>query len=400
MNTTESFRLKALAWLQEHAQSVEQAGPADFEAHRIPLTESKAFQKALWEAGLAGITWPREYGGQGLGPQELIAFNEVAANFRLPTSPFIIGLGMPGPTILELGTEDQKKRYLPPLLKGEEIWCQLFSEPVGGSDVASLRMTAVRSEAGWVLNGQKVWTSGAQHSDYGAVLARTDPTVPRHQGITMFIVDMHHPGITIRPLVVATGVAPFNEVYFDDVLIPVDAVIGEVDQGWHAAVVMLRNERVALGTGLKTRANPLGFDTLHSLVRARGRSNDVSSRRRLAQVYARDYALTALGRVLHEETTAGVEIGARGSVAKLAGAEQAMLASDVALELFGDELAVGSADLDEVVNGVIAAPGHAIAGGTPQIQRNIIGERILGLPKDAGIDRNVPFNQMRFGPTA
>ena len=398
--TTESFRAKALAWLQAHAQSVEEGGPADFENDSLPLAESKAFQKALWEAGLAGITWPREYGGQGLGPQELIAFNEVAADFRLPTSPLIIGLGMPGPTILELGTEQQKRRYLPPLLKGEEIWCQLFSEPVGGSDLASLRMTAVRSEAGWVLNGQKVWTSGAQHSDFGAILARTDPTVPRHQGITMFIVDMHHPGITVRPLVVANGAAPFNEVYFDDVEIPVDAVIGEVNEGWQAAVVMLRNERVALGTGLHTRANPLGYDTLHSLVRSRGRSNDVTARQSLAQVYAREHALTTLGRVLHEETTAGVEIGARGSVAKLAGAEQAILASDVALELFGDELALGSPDLDVVVDGVIAVPGHAIAGGTLQIQRNIIAERILGLPKDAGIDRDVPFNQIRFGPTA
>src|SRR6201992_1565412 len=240
------FRKRARAWLTGNAP---QGGGGDEELEPGPadIPAQKAFQAKLYQAGYAGITWPKEYGGQGLTNAEQIAFSTEAREYSLPTSAFLIGLGMPGPTILELGTEEQKKRYLPPMLRGEEIWCQLFSEPSGGSDVAALITTAVRDGDEWVLNGQKVWTSGAQHSDYGAVIARTDPTVPKHNGITMFIIDMHAPGVTVRPLKVATGAAPFNEVFFDNVRLPADSVIGTVNDGWRAAVVMLRNERVAIG---------------------------------------------------------------------------------------------------------------------------------------------------------
>ena len=205
----------------------------------------------------------------------------MARDFALPVGAFVIGLGMPGPTILELGTEEQKQRYLPRLLRGEEIWCQLFSEPSGGSDVAALITTAVRDGDEWVLNGQKVWTSGAQYSDYGAVIARTDPTVPKHNGITMFILDMHAPGVTVRPLKVATGASPFNEVFFDQVRLPADSVIGEVDDGWRAAVIMLRNERVAIGTMAAPRTSPLSS---HSL---RGLAARLGTRRRGAEPEAR-----------------------------------------------------------------------------------------------------------------
>ncbi|MCU1641344.1 MAG: acd [Nocardia sp.] len=388
----DEFRTEARAWLETNATPFAEAGgdlPASIE-------ECKRFQNALWQAGFAGITWPEKYGGQGLGAAELLAFTQEAADFSLPTQPFIIGLGMPGPTILELGTEEQKLRYLPSLLRGEEIWCQLFSEPGTGSDVASLRTTATRTEDGWVINGQKIWTSGAQWSDFGAIIARTDPTVPKHQGITMFIVDMHSPGVTVRPLVVATGDAAFNEVFFDDVRVPADAVIGEVNQGWAAAVVMLRNERVAIGAGGRRRADPLGFDALLEVARSRGRTGDPAVRRRLAELYARESSVTAFGRLLHEETIAGQAIGARGSAAKLAGAELSLWAAEFAGDLLGAELALGYPEVRAVAGAVIAAPGYAIAGGTNEIQRNIIGERILGLPKDPGIQRDVPFNQLRL----
>ncbi|TDD45100.1 dehydrogenase [Nonomuraea terrae] len=396
MTSIDEFRARARAWLEQNAKPFDEAAGHDGEGTSVPLEESKRFQKALWEAGFAGITWPKEYGGQGLGAEELIAFNQEAADFELPTGPFVIGLGMPGPTILELGTEEQKRRHLPPMLRGEEIWCQLFSEPSAGSDVASLQTTATRTETGWVVNGQKVWTSGAQYSDFGAILARTDPTVPKHKGITMFIVDMHHPGVTVRPLVVATGHAPFNEVFFDNVEVPADAVIGEVDKGWDAAVVMLRNERVAIGAGGRARTNALGYDSLLEAARTRGLESDPAIRRRLALLYARESALTAYGRVLHEETTAGIQIGARGSAAKLAGAELALWAADLAQDILGSDLALGSADLDRVVAAVVGAPGGAVAGGTNEIQRNIVGERVLGLPKDPGVDRNTPFNQLKL----
>ncbi|MQY27509.1 acyl-CoA dehydrogenase family protein [Nocardia aurantia] len=396
MTTVEEFRTRAREWLRANAKAFDAEAGSDPEGGGVPLAASKDFQKRLWEAGFAGIMWPVEYGGQGLGVAEYLAFSEVARDFVLPVMPFVIGLGMPGPTLLELGTEEQKRRHLPPMLRGEEIWCQLFSEPDGGSDVASLRTSAVRTETGWRINGSKVWTSGAQFSDFGALLARTDPTVPKHQGITMFIVDMHHPGVTVRPLRVATGHSPFNEVHFENVDVPADAVIGAVDRGWQAAVVMLRNERVSLGTGPRSRSNPLGFDALRELARARGLDRDPAVRRRLAEIHANESALAAYGRVLHEETTAGRNIGARGSAAKLAGAAQQLWASDLAQEILGDDLVLGSEDVAPVALAILTAPGMATAGGTNEIQRNIIGERVLGLAKDPGVDRDLPFNQLRF----
>src|SRR6516162_9579820 len=362
MSDVAEFRIRARAWLEANAPRKASADDADGEPFAASIAEQKAFQAKLYDAGFAGITWPREYGGQGLTNAEQIAFSQEARDFALPTSAFIIGLGMPGPTILELGTEEQKKRYLPKLLRGAEIWCQLFSEPAAGSDVASLITTAARDGDEWVLNGQKVWTSGAQYSDFGAVIARTDPTVPKHAGITMFIVDMHSPGVTVRPLKVATGAAPFNEVFFDQVRLPADSVIGEVNKGWAAAVVMLRNERVAIGTSSAPRMSPLAYDSLSKVAARLGRGTDPGLSRRLA------------------------------------GAELGMFAAEVAGQVLGPA-AVGfeSDDVRAVVTAMIAVPGGSIAGGTNEIQRNIIGERVLGLPKDPGVDRNTPFNQLRVG---
>ena len=398
MSDVAEFRIRARAWLEANAPRKASADDADGEPFAASIAEQKAFQAKLYDAGFAGITWPREYGGQGLTNAEQIAFSQAARDFALPVSAFTIGLGMPGPTILELGTEEQKKRYLPKMLRGEEIWCQLFSEPAAGSDVASLTTTAARDGEGWVLNGQKVWTSGAQYSDFGAVIARTDPTVPKHAGITMFIVDMHSPGVTVRPLKVATGAAPFNEVFFDQVRLPADSVIGEVNKGWAAAVVMLRNERVAIGTLSAPRMSPLAYDSLSRVAARLGRGTDPGLSRRLAELYARERAVRLFAQLLREEAMAGSDPGPRGSVAKLAGAELGMFAAEVAGQVLGPA-AVGfeSDDVRAVVTAIIAVPGGSIAGGTNEIQRNIIGERVLGLPKDPGVDRNTPFNQLRVG---
>jgi alkylation response protein AidB-like acyl-CoA dehydrogenase len=418
--TGEKFRDRARAWLVENAPRHSADGGSEDAGNSAGLDAQRAFQARLYDAGFVGITWPAEYGGQGLTNAEQIAFSEEARHFSLPVGAFIIGLGMPGPTILECGSEEQKKRYLPPMLRGEEIWCQLFSEPGAGSDVASLQASAVRvkgdGEVGgdtWVFNGQKVWTSGAQYSDYGAVLARTDPAQPKHRGISMFIVDMRAPGVTVRPLRVATGSAPFNEVFFDNVRLGPDALIGAENKGWDAAVVMLRNERVAIGTMTASRGNPLGFESLRELAAKLGRASDPAARRRLAELYARERSLAQFGRLLREEAMSGRSIGARGSVAKLAGAELGAFAADVAADVLGDAIAGydssadhgsaahGSADhgseLRAVVTAIVAVPGGAIAGGTNEIQRNIIGERVLGLAKDPGVDRATPFNQLRVG---
>jgi alkylation response protein AidB-like acyl-CoA dehydrogenase len=395
--SVDDFRNRARAWLEQNAprrgDDDESGGPG-----HAGIAAQRAFQARLYDAGFAGITWPSEYGGQGLTNAEQIAFSEASRDFALPVGAFVIGLGMPGPTILELGTEEQKKRYLPKMLRGEEIWCQLFSEPSAGSDVASLTTTAARDGDEWVLNGQKVWTSGAQYSDYGAVIARTDPTVPKHNGITMFIVDMHAPGVTVRPLKVATGATPFNEVFFDQVRLPADSVIGEVNDGWRAAVVMLRNERVAIGTMAAPRTSPLSYDSLSGLAARLGTGADAGLSRKLAELYVRERSVRLFGRLLREEAMAGRDPGPRGSVAKLAGAELGIFASLVAADVLGPAAAASDReDVREVLNAMISAPGSSIAGGTNEIQRNIIGERVLGLPKDPGVDRSTPFNQLRVG---
>jgi alkylation response protein AidB-like acyl-CoA dehydrogenase len=416
--TSADYRSRARAWLEENAPRP--SGELDGEdvGSSAGVDGQRAFQAKLYDAGFVGITWPAEYGGQGLTNAEQIAFSEEARHFALPVGAFIIGLGMPGPTILECGSEEQKRRYLPPMLRGEEIWCQLFSEPGAGSDVASLQATAIRDGDTFVLNGQKVWTSGAQYSDFGAILARTDPTLPKHSGISMFIVDMHAPGVTVRPLRVATGSAPFNEVFFDNVRLGADALVGTENRGWDVAVVMLRNERVAIGTMTSSRDNPLGFESLRDLAVKLDRAGDPAARRRLAELYARERAYRLFGRLLREEAMSGGSIGARGSVAKLAGAELGAFAASVAADVLGDAIAGydssgdhGSGDhgsshygsgyhgdeLRGVVTAIVAVPGGAIAGGTNEIQRNIIGERVLGLAKDPGVDRLTPFNQLRVG---
>jgi alkylation response protein AidB-like acyl-CoA dehydrogenase len=394
---SEDFRARARAWLAANAPRLA-GGDDDESGGQSTLAEQKAFQAKLYDAGFAGIIWPTQYGGQGLTSAEQIIWSQESRDYDLPIGAFFIGLSMPGNTLLEVGSEEQKKRYLPKMLRGEEIWCQLFSEPGAGSDVASLQTTAVRDGDTWILNGQKVWTSGAQFSDYGAILARTDPTKPKHSGISMFIVDMHAPGVTVRPLKVATGHSPFNSVFFDNVRMPADAIIGEENKGWDAAVVMLRHERIAIGTMGSSRTSPLAFESLRDLAAGLGRTGDQGVRRNLAELYAKSRAMQLFALMLREETMAGRPPGARGSVAKLAGSELGRFAGNVAAEVLGDQLA--GFDTDEfqaVTTSIIAVPGGAIAGGTTEIQRNIIGERVLGLAKDPGVDRATPFNQLRVG---
>jgi alkylation response protein AidB-like acyl-CoA dehydrogenase len=389
---SDDMRGRAREWLLTHSTAPDPAADV--------IATAKQFQAALYDAGFAGITWPIEVGGRGLRPADQQAFNDEAANFDLPTAPFIIGLGMCGPTIIDLGTHEQKQRYLRPLLRGEEIWCQLFSEPGAGSDVASLQARAVRDGDEWVLSGQKVWTTGAQVSDFGAVLARTDPDVPKHSGLTMFIVDMHAPGVDVRPLRVMTGNAPFNEVFFDEVHLPDDAVLGAVNGGWHAAVTMLGHERVSIGSLVTNRSNPLGFPALVATAQRRGRSDDPVVRDELMRLYVRERGLQLLNVRLKQESAVGRPVGARGSVAKLVASLNAKQAANIA-GLVGGGSAVAwvpdDAAAADLAIGVLGAPAQGIAGGTDEVQRNIIGERVLGLPKEPQVDRDVAFRELKVG---
>lgn len=411
-NETEAaFRSKVRAWFHDNVPAKSDGAQESTETRHIPgpiaprprpspeeeLAVTKQYQAALYDAGLAGLTWPKEFGGQGLTNRYQEIFNEEAANFRLPPTVLTIGLGMCGPTILEWGNDEVKKRYIPPMLRADEIWCQLFSEPGAGSDVASLAMRADRDGDEYILNGQKVWTSGAHYSDFGVVIARTDPEQPKHRGITMFIVDMKAPGVTIRPLVQITGGSNFNEVFFDNVRVHGSHRLGPENEGWRAAVAMLANERVAIGSGSGARSDPL--KPYVDLARAKGVDGDPVIRQRLAKLYSRQRVLSFIGLRTRAAVKSGQAPGPEGSIGKLFGALLSADAADLGASLAGMDAAAWDDDQTDSrwAMAVVAAPGGAIAGGTNEVQRNILGERVLGLPKEPQVDRDVPFRELKVG---
>jgi alkylation response protein AidB-like acyl-CoA dehydrogenase len=383
------YRRAARAWLQANA-------PSDDHQDGDPIALAKDFMARLHDAGYAGITWPRQWGGQGLTQEEERAFAAEAADFTLPTYVFSIGLGMTGPTLVDRGTDQQRERFLRPLLRGEEIWCQLFSEPGAGSDVAALQTRAVRDGDDWVVNGQKVWTSVAHHADWGLLLTRTDVDVPKHRGLTMFVVDMRHPGVTVRPLRDMSGRANFNEIFFDDVHIPDEHRVGEVNDGWSVAVTTLLHERLSISAGVGMggqRDNPASFDALREVLD----TTDPLVRDELVELHIRTRALALFNQRLSQETNAGVFPGARGSAAKLLLAELYLFQADLATRLVGPESVVGGHPLGFTLS---AAPGMALGGGTNEIMRNIVGDRVLNLPPEPRVDKTVPFKDLKVGTQA
>ncbi len=396
--TPEAYGQRAAEWLA--ANAVREDDPEAFKARGLDTTAGqKQYLREFFEAGFSGITWPKQYQGQGLSDEHQLAFNRAANEYVTP-GIFGISQGMFGPTLLALGTEEQKQYWIPKMINGDHVWCQLFSEPGAGSDVAGLRTRAERDGEEWVVNGQKVWTSGAQRADYGALIARTDTTVPKHNGITMFILDMSDPGVTVRPLKQATGEAPFNEVFFDNVRLPADAVVGEENAGWAAAVIMLRNERISIGTSARKPTRPLSYESVLTFARKVGRMDDPLVRDRLAQLYAVDTSGNLLAQRMRQEVDAGIELRARGSIAKLSGSAIIRVAYDVVDEVGGNDVVAWDRHGDElyyppVTFGVVDGPGRGIGGGTNEIQRGIIGERVLGLAKDPQLDREIPFNELR-----
>jgi alkylation response protein AidB-like acyl-CoA dehydrogenase len=393
------FRLKVRSFLAEHASKRaarrDDEGAA-FEATVVDLATQKAFQAALADAGLAGLSWPKPW-GPGLTSEHQSVFNEEAAGYELPTTAYTIGLGMVIPTMIEFGTDDQRERYVAKALRGEEIWSQLFSEPGAGSDVASLQMGARRDGDEWILNGQKVWTTGAQLSDFGAVIVRTNPENPKHRGITMFIVDFKASGVEIRPLRQMNGGSGFNEVFFTDVRVPDSNRIGDVDDGWRSAIAMLMNERVAIGSG-GGGGRGAGVKPLVDLARRRGVLEDPVVRQGVADVYIRTQIMGYIGQRTRAAVKAGKAPGPEGSIAKLAGALLSRRASDLGIAIAGvGGQAWGDQRESRWALSVLSAPASRIAGGTDEVQRNIIGERVLGLPKEPQVDRDIPFKELKVG---
>lgn len=345
-------------------------------------------QFMLFEAGLAGIAWPRKYGGQGLTIKEQIVFNEEAGEYDLPLGPFTVGLGMCGPTLLAVGTEDQRRRYLEPLLRGGEIWCQLFSEPGCGSDVAAVTTRAVPDGDEWVLDGQKTWTTGAHYARFGLLLARSDPTRPKHRGLTMFVLDLEAPGVTVRGIRQMDGRSNFNDVYLDGVRVTADNVVGEVHGGWAASLATLMSERVTIGV---TRLGGDAPSAGEHVARARelGRAHDVVTRDALAGFYVDERIVALLGARITDALVADKVPGPEGSIAKLRQTAVAKRSASLGAALNG--MAAQAWLATEGVSwgaSVLHVPQLSIAGGTDEVQRNVIAERVLGLPKEP-TSRNV-----------
>jgi alkylation response protein AidB-like acyl-CoA dehydrogenase len=405
------FRRRCQEFLAANAKPLRRRQAGDEEAddsgglHAVPdVATAKRYQAALYDAGLAGLTWPVEVGGQGLTAEHQRVFNEEASGYEIPTAVYTIGLGMVIPTIVEHGTDEQRERYVRKALRGEEIWSQLFSEPGAGSDVASLQMRAERDGDEFVLNGQKVWTTGAQHSDFGAVIARTNPDMPKHRGITMFVIDFRDPRIEVRPLRQMNGGSGFNEVYFTDVRVPATNVVGQVDDGWRCAIAMLANERVAIGAGGAgggaRRGAGDGIGAMVALARKRGLIDDPVIRQGLVDVYVRQRIIGFIGLRIRAAVRSGRAPGPEGSIAKLAGALLSARTSNLGAAIAGPAAQAWLPDDGRGARwatAVLSAPASRIAGGTDEVQRNIIGERVLTLPKEPQVDRDLPFRDLKVG---
>jgi len=369
--------------------------PAVLDQHDGTMARAKAYRRALCDAGLAGISYPTELGGAGLPTEYDQAFRDESRDV-LPgeDAMFGIGLGMTVPTLLEHGSVELQRRFVPPALRGDEIWCQLYSEPGAGSDLAGLTTRAVLDGDEWVITGQKVWTSGAQHADLGILIARTDFDVPKHSGITMFVLPMHQPGVTVRPLVQMTGVAEFNEVFLDEARVPADWVVGNVNGGWGIAVALLAHERTSLGRGnltdddskSKAGRSPLPFSGLVARAREHDRLGDPLVRQELAAVYTGERLVPW-----------GTSRGLHPSIGKLWRTIQGRRAAQLAHLLGGATAAAwetDDVDDDYFAYHVLNCRGMSLGGGTDEIQKNTLGERVLGLPREPGPDRNTPFSEL------
>lgn len=399
-----AYRAKAVKFLSENA-APKKAGQPEI-AKRVSADEllriAKDWQKLKADAGFACINWPKEWGGPGGTPMQHVIFAQEEDKFDVPYGIYQVGLGMCVPTIIKLGDDEMRDRFVGPALRGETVWCQLFSEPGAGSDLAAVRTRAVLDGDNWILNGQKVWTTNAHIADYGLLLARTDPSLPKHKGLTMFWVDMKAPGIDVRPIEQMSGKSSFNEVFFTDVAVADTQRVSEVNDGWKAALVTLMNERLSIG-GSK------GADWQEMLELAQlvnGSNNekllhDQGFRQRLADWYiqsegarlTRFRAMTALSR--------GETPGPENSIGKLVTASLLQDLCAYAVEMQGlsglmlnqDEAMMGA----QFQQGMMKAPGSRIAGGTDEILRNTIAERVLGLPPEPRVDKDMPFNEVPTG---
>jgi alkylation response protein AidB-like acyl-CoA dehydrogenase len=361
----------------------------------------KAWQAKKADAGFAGLTWPKRFGGREASPIMQVIYQQEEAAYAVPRGLFEIGLGMCIPTMMAYAKPEQLERFVRPALRGEEVWCQLFSEPGAGSDLAALRTRAERDGDDWIINGQKIWTSGAHLSDFGIIVTRSDPNVPKHEGLTFFFLDMKSPGIEIRPIHQMSGASHFNEVFFTDVRVPDAQRLGAVGQGWKVSLTTLMNERLAVGEEHRPDVEDL-VDLSRSLVLDGAPAiRNSAVRERIAEWYAQTQGLKFTRFRTMTALSRGQTPGAENSIHKLVNAGKLQDIASYGLDLMGlaglvmdDDLAQAYAIFQQAL---LSSPSARIAGGSDEILRNIIAERVLGLPADIRVDKNKPFNQVPTG---
>ena len=397
-DTTEqaNFRKQCRSWLEENAKYKSgNSKPNDF-ANKDALKEAKLWQKKKYDAGWAMLHWPKEYGGIGASAIERIIWSNEESKFDVPKGIFEIGLGMCGPVMMEYATDEQKERYLPPMAEGKEIWCQLFSEPSAGSDVAGLRSKAVQDGDKWIINGQKVWTSGAHFSDFGILVVRHDPSVEKHKGMTFFFVDMKSPGIEIKPIKQITGSSSFNEVYFNDVEIPDSQRLGAIGDGWKVAITTLMNERLAVGD-----ANGADVEDAFKWAKIQDDNgepllNNRAARESIADWYCEASGLKNTKLRTMSALSKGQTPGPEASITKIVSAGKLQDIGNFGIDSLdmAGMLRTENLDIKSFHNAWLGAPGLRIAGGTDEILKNVIAERVLGLPQDPRADKGVAFKDI------
>jgi alkylation response protein AidB-like acyl-CoA dehydrogenase len=388
----EAFRQELRTWLEKNRPTQRSADDdrTDFmhEGGKDDWQRRLKWHRKMHSGGWVGISWPKEYGGRGATLTQQLIYNEEMAAANTPQLVNGLGIMLVGPTIIHWGTEEQKQRYVPKILSGEEIWCQGYSEPGSGSDVASLQTRAIEEGDYFIVNGQKVWTSDAHHADWCILLVRTDPSAPKHKGISYVLVDMHSPGVTVRPLVQITGDANFNEVFFEDVKVPKKNLIGEKNQGWQVAITTLMFERSGIGGGRDLLGQVRELADLARAVRSNGKTawDDSSVRQKISGFAGEALALKYTGFRQLTRRLKGLPPGPEGSVLKLGTSELNLKMNKFAMELLGPYAQLEFKASYAVDRGIwsyrmLASRALTIAGGTSEIQHNIIGERVLGLPK-------------------
>ncbi|MGQ0432129.1 MAG: acyl-CoA dehydrogenase family protein [Microthrixaceae bacterium] len=406
MESVEDFRLRARAWLADNMPPVPDEVPDRGDEGRRDV--ERALQRELFDGGFAGICFPAEYGGLGLSLEHQRAFTQESLPYDMPSSLNVPTLGILAATLVDFGSHEQKLRHLPAILKGEELWVQFLSEPSGGSDLAGCLTRADRDGDVFIMSGSKIWSSGAAESDYAMCLARTNWDVPKHRGLTMFIVKIHQPGIQVEQIRQVDGSMEFCQEFFDDVAIPASDVVGEVDDGWTVATRLLVHERNAVGGGSPyTSGRNRGHDSQSDenpyaeFARATGRTGDSHVRQLVAEAHIRQ----VVGGQLIGRVTQGVKVGKMappaGSLLKLYSATNVMRRYEIGLELAGDGAAAWPADTEPAGRRFSEASlwrqGLSLGGGSNEIQRNIISERLLGMPREFAADREVPYRDVPRG---